>query len=219
MIISFSGIDSAGKSTQIRLLEHYLNNKGIKYIKKWGKIRGTPGIILLKSLVRKDKHMTHNNQKEYRNAVYSSRLKQHVLFYLSIIDFIFYFGFYYRLINLFYRFVICDRYLWDSYIEAKTEFTLIDIDRSLLWKLAKIIVPKPRHSFILTIPPEVSKQRDICKKDPTIDGIEMKILKIRLYNNLINQNRWNHVLDGMLSIEEIHARIKEILKIDNQGND
>lgn len=55
MIVSFSGIDSAGKTTQIDLLYKYFEEHHIKAKKIWSKARGTPGVLLLKQLVRRDK--------------------------------------------------------------------------------------------------------------------------------------------------------------------
>ena len=57
MIVSFSGIDSAGKTTQIELLSEYCVRNPIRCRKVWSKARGTPGVLLLKELVRKDKKM------------------------------------------------------------------------------------------------------------------------------------------------------------------
>lgn len=215
MIISFSGIDSSGKSTQIRLLEDYFNNNQIKYVKRWGKIRGTPGIVFLKRLVRNDKKMSKEGQKEYREKIYSNSFKQKLLINLALLDFILYFGFYYRILNLFNRYIICDRYIWDSYIEVKTEFNLVKIDKNLLWIVSKFIVPKPKYSFIFVIPAEVSLERDYNKQDPSIDNIELKKSKIQLYEKLIDDGKWNNIISGMDSISFIHAKIKEILKIDN----
>ena len=76
MIVSFSGIDSAGKTTQIDRLHDYCKANKISVKKVWSKARGTPGVILLKELVRRDKKMDDVEKKEYRKTVFQSPKKQ-----------------------------------------------------------------------------------------------------------------------------------------------
>ena len=70
MLISFSGIDSAGKTTQIEMLLRYCDERGISAKRLWGKARGTPGVEFLKSLVRRERKMT---QEELAEVLFVSR--------------------------------------------------------------------------------------------------------------------------------------------------
>lgn len=219
MIISFSGIDSSGKSTQIKLLEKVFDKHGVKYRTKWGKVRGTPGIVFLKKIFRKDKFLDDEEKKIYRQKVYDSNFKRKLLLNLSLIDFALYFGIYYRILSCFYKYLICDRYIWDSYIEVQNEFSGIDLNKNLIWWFAKLIIPKPKYSFIFVIPAEVSLKRDIEKMDPTLEILDAKKKKIALYECLIKEFKWNYVINGMDPKEDIHNKIKEILQIDYQSHD
>ncbi len=207
MILSFSGIDSAGKTTQIELLYDYCCKNGIKVRKIWSKARGTPGVIWLKELVRKDKNMDMSEKTEYRNAVFESPKKKKLLYIVSMLDLCWYWGLYYRVLNMRYKILICDRYLWDTYVELHKDFKGIDVDRSVLWKLVKAVTPKPKHSFVFIIPAEVSLARDHQKNAAGIENIEIKKNKIDLYMRLVSENRWSNVMDGMESIEELHKKV------------
>ena len=52
MLIEFSGLDCAGKSTQIDLLKKDLENGGLVVKVVWSRGGYTPGIMWLKNLVR-----------------------------------------------------------------------------------------------------------------------------------------------------------------------
>ena len=52
MLISFSGLDCAGKSTQISLLKEYLQGKGYEVSEVWSRGGYTPGIETMKKILR-----------------------------------------------------------------------------------------------------------------------------------------------------------------------
>ena len=219
MIISFSGIDSAGKTTQIDKLTAYFDAHKVKYIKKWSKARGTPGVEFLKSLVRKDsvEQQSDDERVAARKEVYKSPRKQKILYLLSLIDLCWYWGFYYRWLNLTHKYLICDRYLWDTYVEMKYDFYSVDIDHSILWKMVQFFAAKPRISFVFIIPAELSLERDLQKGADGTEDIERKKSKISLYLKLIEQKRWTNVMDGTKSREDLHLEVLNIIGLNN-GN-
>ena len=213
MLISFSGIDSAGKTTQIEMLLRYCDERGISAKRLWGKARGTPGVEFLKSLVRRDRKMTQEEKQEYRAGIYQSSKKKHLLLIASLLDLLWYFGIYYRIEGLFHKITILDRYIWDTFIEVSTEFSGINFEKWLLWKMVVWIAPKPKYSLLFVIPAEESLRRDIQKGDLTADAIERKKEKIALYMNLVDEGKWEYVLDGMKTREELHQNVVKLLDI------
>lgn len=213
MIVSFSGIDSAGKTTQIEMLLQYCDEKNIRAKRLWGKARGTPGVEFLKNLVRRDRKMTQEEKLEYREEVYKSSKKKYLLLIVSLLDLLWYFGLYYRIESLFHKVTILDRYVWDTFVEVSTEFTGIHFENWLLWKLVVCASPKPKHSLLFVIPAEESIRRDIQKNDLTVDALELKQAKINLYLKLKDEAKWTNVMDGMKSREELHKDVLAILGI------
>lgn len=214
-MVSFSGIDSAGKTTQINLLCKELDKRGLKYKKKWSKARGTPGVEFVKSFFRKGNQEQQNDVEKVaaRREVYKSPRKQKLLYTASLLDLCWYWGVYYRWLNLTHRYLICDRYLWDTYVEMKHDFYSIDVDHSFLWKLIKAITPKPKVSFVFLIPAELSLARDKQKDAAGIEDIERKKSKINTYLKLVDQGCWTNVMDGTRTREALHEDVKQIVRL------
>ena len=213
MVVSFSGIDGAGKTTQITLLEEYCGKHGINYTKKWSKARGTPGIMFLKNLVRRDKKMDTEGQLEYREKVYKTGWKRKLLLTVSLLDLCWYWGIYFRILRKKCPLLILDRYIWDTYVEVSTEFGIDNLKDRFLWKLVKAVAMKPVKGIILTIPAEESLRRDTLKGEVITDSLKFKKNKIAIYQMLMAQNCWNVVLDATASVEQTFSEICQALDL------
>jgi len=208
---TFSGLDSSGKTTQIELIREYCKNNNIDYSYKWGKGRATPVVMFLKRIFRRDKKMNDQERKEYREEIYQNRLYKFALLTISIFDLWWFWGILYRFLRNKHEVLICDRYVWDTYVDIRTEFKEFNIDRWLIWKIAVILAPVPHHSFLLFIPAQESFDRDKAKGDNTADSIEKKVEKAKEYERLIAEKKWDTVIDGMLTRQEIFSIVKRNL--------
>lgn len=213
MIVSFSGIDSAGKTTQIEMLCKELERRSISFVRKWSKARGTPLVEWLKSLVRKERqeNLSDAEKVSNRQEVYKSPRKQKLLFAASMLDLMWYWGIYFRILGWTHKLLICDRFIWDTYVEMKHDFYSVDVDKSILWKLVTWITPRPKVSFVFVIPAELSLARDLQKGTDGTENIERKISKIALYMKLVEGGKWTHRMDGTRTREELHQDVLKIL--------
>ena len=214
-MISFSGIDGAGKSTQIDMLKKYYNETGKKYTTIWGRGGWTPGLELIKNMVRTDKKMDSKGREQYRLNVHKSTKKRKILLIGAILDLYLYFAVYYRYLSLFKREVICDRYIWDTYADWKVTYSEFNFEEWWIWKLLILIIPYPSKSFLFIISEKESIIRCSTKIDDTYESEEVKQRKIEIYTELINKNKWTHVIKGDQNIEEIFNQVKGALNHEN----
>ena len=125
-MISFSGIDCSGKSTQINLLCKELEKNDIKYRVIWSRGGYTPGINFLKKIIRRNScEMTNKEKINYSENVNKSSFKRKLLFTVGLIDLCFYYSVVLRMKEAFGTTIICDRYIPDE--EVKNFFNLADM--------------------------------------------------------------------------------------------
>ena len=213
-MISFSGIDCGGKSTQIEKIAEYMRSelgygKRVKVIHSRGGY--TPMLEFFKTLIRKDKNATREQQDSYRAAVHASPKKRKLLLWLSIFDLALYYGVYFRFLELFGKKILADRYFWDSYIDFLMKYPELDFERWLVFKLAKAIYKKPEHSVIYVIDAELSMYRSTLKDEPWPEPVEIRRKRIDMYLAEIENGRWTHVIDATADIESVFTKTKEII--------
>ncbi|MBE6532852.1 MAG: hypothetical protein E7676_05025 [Ruminococcaceae bacterium] len=213
-MISFSGIDCGGKSTQIEKIAEYMRNelgygKRVKIIHSRGGY--TPMLEFMKSIIRRDKNSSREEQDRYREEIHSSKRKRKLLLWLSIFDLALYYGIYFRLLELFGKKILADRYFWDSYIDFLMKYPEFDFERWLVFRFAKGIYKKPRHSVIYVIDAELSMYRSTLKDEPWPEPVEVRRERINIYLSQIEKGRWMHVIDARDDIESVFQKTKEII--------
>lgn len=213
-MISFSGIDCGGKSTQIEKIAEYMRGelgygKRVKVIHSRGGY--TPMLEFMKKLIRTDKNSSREEQDKYRAAVHSSAKKRRLLLWLSILDLGLYYGVYFRLLEFFGKVILADRYFWDSYIDFLMKYPELNFEKWFVWRLSKKLYKKPRHSVIYVIPAELSMYRSTLKDEPWPETVEVRQKRIDMYLSEIEKNRWMHVIDATAGIEEVFEKTKEII--------
>ncbi len=219
MLIEFSGLDCAGKSTQIGLLVNYLHKQGYNVKTIWSRGGYTPGITWLKNLIRggKGKSPEQMSQAEREAKVNAKPQGGKLLLWLSIVDLITYWGIVFRIWSRGRRVLLCDRYLSDTYIDFKLKYPTVPFQKWLVWKMLMNVYRKPTCSFVLTITPEESMKRSNLKFEPFPESQEKREKRLEMYLTEIKNGRWQYVVDCMRPINDIHQDLKS--KIDeNLGN-
>ena len=168
MLVSISGIDSAGKSTQIMKTKDSFLNSHKKVVVIWSRGGYTFLFNSIKIILRKlfPNRLPPSGNSIKRDKAFTKIWVQKVWINLAIFDLILLYGIYFRLKKKTGYIIIADRYLWDTFIDFSLRFKKIHFENFFLWKFLKFISPIPDYSFIITIPVEESIRRSLIKKEP-----------------------------------------------------
>lgn len=210
-MISFSGIDCSGKSTQIDLLCKELDRQNKKYKVVWSRGGYTPGIEFVKKLLRGNKPVSKEERMAYSEKVSGNSKKKKLLFILSLIDLWFYYSIGLRFKSL-GKTVICDRYIWDTYIDFKMKYPDYNFERGFWWRLTLKTMLKPKPSFCFFITAEESMYRSSLKDEPFPEPVEVRQQRIDMYVEELKNNRWQYIIDASKSIEEVKNQMLSKLK-------
>jgi dTMP kinase len=211
-LIVFSGLDGAGKSTQIEILVDYLRSRGRppKFI--WTRGGYTSLFNGLKNLLRKlmGGRIPLPGRSEKRKQVMRSKRVQKFWLIIALLDLLRVYAFQIRFWLWSSKIVICDRYLIDTLIDFKINFKNQNVERWFLYKLLLWASPRPDISFLMLIPVEEALKRSEQKDEPFPDSPEILTKRLGMYKELLDDKNWN-ILDGLKPKEELTFEIKQIV--------
>jgi thymidylate kinase len=209
-LITFSGIDCCGKSTQIKLLESWLRGQGAQPEYRWLRAGYTPLFSALKSGVRSltGKKLLPQGDTPRRQAFMQGNRRSKLWLTLAILDLGFETAVRVRWLRLMGKTVICDRHLADSEIDFKINFPHHNVANWKLWTLVKRMAAKPDHAFLLDLPVKESLRRSAEKNEPFAEREELRQIREALYREARQHGAW-FALDAQRSIDSLH---KEVLR-------
>ena len=218
-IISISGLDGSGKSTQIKLLQAYLENQGKKvfyfHAIQFGianKLAGmSANVQLNKEQVR----------KEFQKSVAKSNKLGIILRKMLLpVDIYRFKDLAKKLEKEKYDYILTDRYFYDSIVnieflenqchsersEAKSRNLIRSLDYVSRRHSARDDIKKPEVAIYLETNPEIIMQRE-RKPD---QGIEYLRKKKKIFDKYADI--WNlKIIDGSKTQEEVFEEIKNLL--------
>ncbi len=213
MLISFSAIDGAGKTTQIEILRLRLANEGRKVRVLWSRGGYTPRFEALKGLARKlmGRKLPSAGHSKTREAYLKKRWVSHIWLALAIVDLAITYGVQIRWWRARGFTVICDRYLWDTAVDYRINFRGHEVEKSFLWKLLVAATPKPSVAIAMWLSVEQSAHRCSLKYDPFPDPEHIRIERHALYAQIFAQGDWIKI-DANQTIPEVAALINSVVE-------
>ncbi len=212
-LITISGLDGAGKTTQIDLMTEYLHSQNIsvKYI--WSRGGYTPGFLFLKDILRKllGKKVAPSGRTEARAKKLGNPKIAKLWLSIAILDLLFLYAVYFRILMLFGKTIIADRYIWDTLIDFRLNFENIDVEKMFLWKFLIFCAPIPDSPIYLDIPLDVSVDRLSRKDEPFPDSAETLGKRLENYRSLMTRANWKSI-NAIQSIAEVQNDILKVLK-------
>lgn len=214
LLVVFSGLDGAGKSTQIDRLAAHLHGQGRPPVIYWTRGGYTPLFSAAKAALRRLSRghaVPQAGPSVERDQAMARPGVQRLWLALAMLDLLWIYGVQVRWQRWRGRAVICDRYLGDTEIDFRLNFPQQRLDRWPLWRLLRRATPQPDASFLLLIPVDESLRRSRLKDEPFPAPPDLLARRLHWYEALAGQGTWRHVLDGRRPADVLAAGIAAVV--------
>jgi len=222
LLISVSGIDSSGKSTQLSRLLEAAQARGERPVRLWSRPGYTPTLEAAKASLKRFRssgaaatNTEGAKPRTYprRAASFRSGLRKRAWLSLALLDLIWWYGVRLRAWRAAGRTVICDRYLPDCWVDFRVNFPDDDVESWLLARALAAVAPRPDAAFLLHIPVEESLQRSLGRDRRFRESAAVLGRRLAVYEALAGESGVAP-LDGRRPAEalarEIDARVDAV---------
>lgn len=209
-LVAFSGVDGAGKSTQIELLRQDMVAAGVPPRSFWARGGYTPTLNFIKSLARRlrPQSLPPPGPSKQRDRAFSSSRTRRLWLLLAISDLVLWYVVLLRLRLLLGTTVICDRYLDDTRLDFTRNFPSENFQTWWSWRLLSKLSPKPEIHFLLLVSPSESLRRSALKQEPFPDSLATLEWRHAAYVAMAAEHSVL-VIDCAQPIAAVHSIIKE----------
>ncbi len=202
----FSGIDGAGKTTQIDRIADLCVSLGLRPVTVWARGGYTRGVNLAKTILRRGSRqriVPPSGPSAQRTRAFANPLVRKLWLIIAIVDLIRVYAFGVRWQIARGRIVLCDRYLQDTLLDFQLNYPSENVEDWLLWRLLVWSSPLPNAQFLLLVPMEVSQQRSKEKNEPFPCSKEVLESRLDAYRRwAASPTHWT-VVDGERPREEM----------------
>jgi thymidylate kinase len=206
LLLSFSGIDGSGKTTQVEMLENRLKQNGISTVRMWSRWRPLLSLPLLQVLRWGGQLRVH--KKDYLSTVefqnpknegvaslwcFATQLENFLKTSLKI-----------SLPLALGRTVVCDRYTLDLLVDGMSDLHDSPNKLRLGFKLLSLL-PRPDWAFLIDTDADVA-----FKRKPDLPTVSHNVERIRLFLSLCDKAGVK-VMDGRRSPDAIHQDVWDLV--------
>jgi dTMP kinase len=207
MLISFSGPDCSGKSTQISLLAAALTARGHRCAVVWHRPGYSKLLNMARAAVRRLRPDALPSQGDAsRDRAFSRPLLRRSWAAMGLADSCAHSSLRVRGLLVTSQTVICDRYVDDALLDLDLRFPEQALLKSPGAAFLRGLAARPQFSFLLLLPWKEIVLRAERKTEPFPDALDLRRVRYLRYQELAATGRYI-VIDAARSAEEVHREI------------
>lgn len=208
MIITVSGIDCSGKSTQLERLERALRERGRRVRRVWYRPGYSREMDALRSLVRRlrPSALPTSSDPAARQRAFSRPGVGRSWIAMATLDTLLQYGLKVRAASLSGQVVLCDRYVEDALLDLRLRFPSDWDDSGRLARLLRAAVPRPDIELVLMLSHAEMLRRMGDKNEPFPDAPALRDERYDAYQELARSGRLT-VIEAGRPIDVVHQDI------------
>lgn len=207
LLITVSGPDGSGKSTQIQLLLEALEKRGAKVTSVWFRPGYSPWLDQVRAAVRSRAPavLPTSSDPSARQEVFSRPWVRVSWAALAVADSAVYHWVRVRRLQATHDVVICDRSIEDAALDLSLRFPELKRVTAAALGVIRMAGPKPDLAVVYSVPLKVAHQRCLDKNEPFADPLEIREARHAFYDVLAERPRVTRI-DATDSAVEVHQK-------------
>lgn len=213
-VIALSGVDCAGKTTQRERLREALRDAGQRPVVLWTRAGYTPGLEAVKRSLRALRGKGARRGASQRPGRYPRRaadlgrpLRRWCWLTAALLDLLWLYGLWIRVLRAAGLTVICDRYVLDCLVDFRVNFPAERVELHPLCRLLRRLSVTPDAAFCLLIPPEQTQARARLKARFHREPDDVLHARWRAYRAL-SRELAVPIVDGLRPADEIASLLQ-----------
>jgi thymidylate kinase len=207
LLITVSGVDLAGKTTQLDALSRWLAETGTPATLLWHRPGYSQGLDMLRAGIRRlrPSALPRATNPEARARVFERRSVRVAWTAAACADTALQYGLRARSLRQAGRVVLCDRYLEDAILDLDLRFggALASASANVLRR----VCPVPDAAFLLMVPWLEVERRSRIKLEPFPDATALRRARHNAYARLAKEGRFI-VIDAARPIDDVQHDLR-----------